>query len=275
MTPAAAPQGTNAPAPPAARGRGWAGWAASLLLAGVFCLRVLVHYAGTPHWPLAAGLVGGFLLLCLIPPLAARRSPALVHLVLAAQSALVVRLLLVPPRADFVTSLFVALALQAGLAFGQRALVVWVAAFVALMIGPSMFVFGAVRGLALMAVPAAACVILPAYVLAHREIEAARRESQHLLDELQATQRRLQAYADQAEELAAVEARNRLARDLHDSVSQTLFSLSLNARAARLMLRGDPARLRPQLERIQAQAQEALREIRGLIEHLRPAEHAP
>jgi signal transduction histidine kinase len=126
-----------------------------------------------------------------------------------------------------------------------------------------------------MIVPAVACVILPAYVIAHQEIEAARLESQRLLEELQAAQRRLQAYAAQAEELAAVEARNRLARELHDSVSQTLFSLSLNARAARVYLERDPTKLRPQLERLQALAQAALNEIRGLIEHLRPAEGAP
>jgi signal transduction histidine kinase len=208
-------------------------------------------------------------------PLVARRSRWLIHIYFALQSALVVILLYVPPYADFVTALFVALALQAALVFPRRTLVAWIAALVLLMVVPSMLLFGWALGLALALSPAVGCVILPAYVIAHQEIETARLESQRLLEELQAAQRRLQAYAAQAEELAAVEARNRLARELHDSVSQTLFSLSLNARAARVYLERDPARLRPQLEWLQALAQDALAEIRGLIEHLRPAGGAP
>jgi hypothetical protein len=197
------------------------------------------------------------------------------HAYFILQSSLVVILLFVPPYADFVTALFVALALQAALVFPRRALAAWVAVLALLVVVPALFAFGALRGLALTLIPAVACVVLPAFVVAYQEIEAARLESQRLLDELQAAQRRLQAYAVQAEELAALETRQRLARELHDSVSQTLFSLSLNARAARLYLERDPDRLRPQLERLQSLAHAALSEIRGLIEHLRPASGVP
>lgn len=255
--------------------RAWAGWAASLLLALAAVARLLEHYAGAPRWAAAAGLLGAFLILLLATPLAARRSPALTHLCIALQAAVAVGLLLVPPPADFSTALLVALALQAALAVSRRALAVWTAVLALLTIVPAMFVLGWVRGLALELIPATACVILPAFVVAYQQVERARLESQRLLDELQAAQRRLQAYAAQAEELAAMEARNRLARELHDSVSQTLFSLSLNARAARLYLERDPGRLRPQLERLQALAQAALSEIRGLLEHLRPAGNSP
>jgi hypothetical protein len=204
-------------------------------------------------------------------PRAKRLAPAY----FALQSTLIVVLLCLPPRADFVTALFVALALQAALVFAGRALAVWIAFLALLTVVPALFVFGALPGLALTLIPAVACVVLPAFVVAYQEIEAARLESQRLLEELQAAQRRLQAYAGQADALAALETRQRLARELHDSVSQTLFGLSLNARAARLYLERDPARLLPQLERLQSLSHDALAEIRGLIEHLRPVSGAP
>ena len=72
------------------------------------------------------------------------------------------------------------------------------------------------------------------------------------------------------EELAAIEERNRLARELHDSVSQTMFSIILNVRSTQVLLQRDPTRLRPQLETLQKLAQSALVEMRSLIAQLRP-----
>ena len=65
--------------------------------------------------------------------------------------------------------------------------------------------------------------------------------------------------------------RNRLARELHDSVSQTMFSISLNSRAAHILLERDPDKLRSQLEQLQGLTRSALEEMRGLIADLRPA----
>jgi signal transduction histidine kinase len=80
----------------------------------------------------------------------------------------------------------------------------------------------------------------------------------------------LQSYAGQVEELAAVEERNRLARELHDSVSQTIFSITLNTRAAQILLERNPAGVKPQLEQLQKLTQNALVQMRSLIAQLRP-----
>jgi len=266
---------TPSPLPPAASRpsagpRRWAGWAASLLLALAAAARILEHYLGSSGQDRAAILVAAFGLLFLAAPLVSRLGLGSACAYFVLQSGLVVALLSVPPHADFVTALFGALALQAALVFPRRALAAWVVVLALLTVVPALFVFGPLRGLALTLVPAAAGVVLPAFVVASQEVEAARLESQRLLDELLAAQQQLQAYAAQAEALAALETRQALARDLHDSVSQTLFSLSLHARAARLCLQRDPARLRPELEQLQTLAHAALAEIRGLIEHLRP-----
>jgi signal transduction histidine kinase len=91
-----------------------------------------------------------------------------------------------------------------------------------------------------------------------------------LLTQLQAAHRDLQDYAAQVEALTAAEERNRLARELHDSVTQTIFSLTLTAQAARMLLDQDVVRAAAQLDRVQELARDALTEMRSLIQQLRP-----
>lgn len=76
---------------------------------------------------------------------------------------------------------------------------------------------------------------------------------------------------EQAEHAAQAAERNRLSRELHDSVTQSLYSMTLYAEAtARLLLAGDSARAAEHLRDLRDTAQEALREMRLLIFELRP-----
>ncbi len=76
---------------------------------------------------------------------------------------------------------------------------------------------------------------------------------------------------EQSKQLAVSEDRRRLARDLHDSVTQSLYSLTLFAEAGqRLMRSGDHERVEKYLERLGKTAQDALREMRLLLYELRP-----
>jgi signal transduction histidine kinase len=77
---------------------------------------------------------------------------------------------------------------------------------------------------------------------------------------------------ERSRELSMLEARNRLALELHDAVSQKLFSLVLTAEAAGEQLARDPDAARTSLERLRALAGEALEELRSLILELRPPE---
>lgn len=70
------------------------------------------------------------------------------------------------------------------------------------------------------------------------------------------------------QELALTEERNRLARDLHDSVNQLLFSLSLTASGGKEMTKS--REVKETFGYIQDLAQEALNEMRALIWQLRP-----
>ncbi len=71
-------------------------------------------------------------------------------------------------------------------------------------------------------------------------------------------------------ELSIVSERNRLALELHDTVSQKLFSLVLTAEAAGMQIERDPAAAAASVERVKALGREALDELRALIFELRP-----
>ena len=77
---------------------------------------------------------------------------------------------------------------------------------------------------------------------------------------------------ERSRELSILSERNRLALELHDVVSQKLFSLNLSADAAATLLDRDADAARAQLERVRELAREALAELRSLILGLRPAD---
>lgn len=75
---------------------------------------------------------------------------------------------------------------------------------------------------------------------------------------------------EQAQQLAVMKERNRLARDLHDSVTQALYGVTLYSEAAsRQLLSGDTELVADHLCEIRNTAQESLREMRLLIFELR------
>lgn len=95
-----------------------------------------------------------------------------------------------------------------------------------------------------------------------QQVERERDRNQRLVEELQATQRKLH-------DLAVVEERNRLARDLHDSVKQQVFAISMQLGAARALLdEGDQA-YGPVTE-AERLAKQANAELTTLIRELRP-----
>ena len=77
---------------------------------------------------------------------------------------------------------------------------------------------------------------------------------------------------ERSRELSIISERNRLALELHDVVSQKLFSVMLTAEAAAAQLDRDPDAARAQLERLRELARESLDELRSLILGLRPPE---
>ncbi len=73
-----------------------------------------------------------------------------------------------------------------------------------------------------------------------------------------------------AQVAASLEERQRLARELHDSVSQALYGISLGTRTARALLDKDPSRASEPLDYVGTLAEAGLAELRALIFELRP-----
>ncbi|MBE7434584.1 MAG: PAS domain S-box protein [Anaerolineales bacterium] len=75
---------------------------------------------------------------------------------------------------------------------------------------------------------------------------------------------------EQALRLAAFQERQRLARELHDSVSQALYGIALGARTAQMRLETEPEKLAEPLDYILSLAEAGVSEMRALIFELRP-----
>ena len=75
---------------------------------------------------------------------------------------------------------------------------------------------------------------------------------------------------EQSRELSVLDERNRLARELHDAMTQTLFSLRLTVEAASSMLPDEPALAARELATARTLLDAVFGELRGLIFELRP-----
>jgi signal transduction histidine kinase len=95
-----------------------------------------------------------------------------------------------------------------------------------------------------------------------QQVERERDRNQRLVEELQETQQKLQ-------ELAVVEERNRLARDLHDSVKQQVYAISMQLGAARTLLKENDLAYSPVAEAERLAKQTGV-ELSTLIRELRP-----
>ena len=75
---------------------------------------------------------------------------------------------------------------------------------------------------------------------------------------------------ERGRELTLVQERQRIARELHDAVAQTLFSLRLTAQAAAALVRRDPDRAIAELDTVTTLSTEATNELRQIVAELRP-----
>lgn len=244
---------------------GWVAIAAIYLALAAEITRTLAATPDRAQWLVYLALYATFAALFTFVLVRPNARAEFLHLYFGVQSALILLLLALNPALDFVTALFTLLSYQAALVFSDRTRWLWVGVFALLAAGALIFYLGALLGLALAVAPIAVGIILAAYVAANQELEQARASSQTLLDDLKQTHQQLQAHDARVQELAALQERNRLARELHDSVSQTIFSITLDTRAAQILLARNPTALKPQLEKLQTLTQSALAQIRSLI----------
>lgn len=99
--------------------------------------------------------------------------------------------------------------------------------------------------------------------------EKARMDIQRLAGELGNANRQLREYALRVEELAATRERNRIAREIHDSLGHYLTAVNMQLEAARTLEASDPVRAHEAVAKAQSFTQEGLRDIRRSLAALR------
>jgi signal transduction histidine kinase len=97
----------------------------------------------------------------------------------------------------------------------------------------------------------------------------ARQEAEMLVERLESANHQLAAYAVQAEELAATQERNRVAREIHDNLGHYLTIINVQLEAARHVINSDSGRALEAINTAQRLTKEGLTEIRRSVTSLR------
>jgi signal transduction histidine kinase len=210
-----------------------------------------------------------FLVLSLLHFFLGRKPSWLSHLFYVLQIALVFFLLQLKPLHDYYAILYVSLGITAGRVKPEGTGIFWLVALCAASLLGLFIAFGPSEGFAYLPSYIGGILLVGLYGRATVKATEAKEKGDLLLMELEEANRKLKAYAEGAKESAAVEERARLARELHDAVTQTIFSMNLTAEAARMAHKSQPARVPALLDRLQELARDALAEMRSMVEQLR------
>lgn len=107
------------------------------------------------------------------------------------------------------------------------------------------------------------------FVMILEEVNESKRVLQ-LNEELQLLNLQLQEYASIQEKMGETKERNRLAREIHDTLGHTLTGLSVGIDAAMMILDIDSHTTKKQLQVLSETARQGLKDVRRSVEKLRP-----
>ena len=230
-------------------------------------LRSLLEFGGD-QLGLVLVLLASWIVLLLAEPSLSRRWAPFFDVYLALQVVIAATLLGQSDGSDYFAVLLAILGMQAMQRWRPRAAFALIALSAVLMELALADEFGWAQAVTLSAVYTALNLFLGSFALAARRATEARAANEALAADLREANQRLAESARQAEHLAGARERQRLARDLHDSVTQTLFSLTLAAHSAALLLHREPAALGPQLDQVDQLATSARAELDALSAEL-------
>jgi len=178
-------------------------------------------------------------------------------------------LVLFEPSSGIFLMLFFMLSAQAMLSFSGREGYIWVGVFTLVTGIILVYTFPLRDGFLILLPYATGYWFFAAFARALASAEQSRRESQVLLNELQAAHQQLQEYADQVEELAVAEERNRLAREMHDTLGHRLTVASVQLEGAQRLISDDPDKASQMVATVRDQVRDALGELRSTVATLR------
>lgn len=242
----------------------------AIFLYAAVLIRAILTFRNESYFIWVVVILFIWVLLAISEPAIARRIPRYFPFYLAIQTIMVFLLLNYSDSSDFFAALLMILSMQTMLRLTVKIGILWIG-LVALAMALILIRNYQVEAVALTLVYTAGNILLGFYALATRRAQDARLQNQKLAQQLQEANRQLTAYSAQMEQLSAARERARLARDLHDSVTQTVFSMSLTAQSAGLLLDRDPTQVSIQLVRLRQLTQSALSEMKLLVSELQPS----
>jgi signal transduction histidine kinase len=191
------------------------------------------------------------------------------HLYLGLQACLTACVMVLHPEWTVFALLFVILSAQAVLLLPPRHGAAWITIFVLISAAVGVYYWGLPGGLMGVLLYAGGYALPGIFAHAVTRVDAARNESQALLAELQEAHQQLQEYAARVEEMAVVEERNRLAREMHDTLGHRLTVAAVQLEGAQRLCSQDPERAASMLGAVREQVRDALGELRGTVATLR------
>lgn len=238
-------------------------------LGGCF-LRTSIQYADDPNLRLAQGVLLAWLIILIAEPSISRKWKPFFYVYLAIQSALIFWLIFSFTDNDFTAVLYAGLAMQIMMRLPPRTGICIIALFTPLIILGFSPYYEIEEIIPLAVIYTAANALLGACAYSVRQANEEQEKENRLFAELQDANLELEESARQVERLSIARERSRLALELHDSVTQTIFSMTLTTRAAFILLEKDPPRVQNQLEHLDQLVRSALEELKKLVQELRP-----
>lgn len=155
--------------------------------------------------------------------------------------------------------------------FPDRSGYTWILAFGALTTAMLAYLLAPAWGFGLLNGLGATCgyFFVGSAANAQRRAEVASAESRRLYQELQIAHQQLQAQAAHAEALAVVEERNRLAREMHDTLGHRLTVAAVQLEGAQKLVKRDPDKAVQMISTVRKQVLEGLNELRRTVAALR------
>lgn len=201
--------------------------------------------------------------------------PKLVHLYLFAQTAIVTCVVLLDLNTigEPGILLFV-LSAQAMLFLPAREGLLWIAIYSTITFGTVALAHGLDEAASSLT-SIGGYAFFGTFGLALRQADEARRESDSLLEQLQVAHEQLKAYSAQEQELAIANERNRLAREMHDSLGHRLTVAVVQLEGAERLIPTDPGRATTIIITMRQQLKEALHELRQAVSTLREPTNSP
>jgi signal transduction histidine kinase len=243
--------------------------AIGFLFGGCF-LRFWIQYAHHPNQLIALILLAFWLILFIVEPLISKRWGGFFYLYLVLQTLILFSVLRNFPDNDNIAVLYAGLSMQIMYRLPPRIGICIIAVFTPLiMIGVQPY-YDLLKTIPLAVIYTAANAFLGACAYSVRKAREEREREIDLYHELQLANQQLEESARNSEQLSVARERSRLALELHDSVTQTIFSMVLTTRAAVILVGQDPSRVANQLDHLDQLVRSALEELKKLIQELRP-----